>query len=160
MNITPDDAAQALAQVDETKRRALRAASPIPASYPVAVWILVTGSMFATEVTSGWWLWIAVTALSISLPIAVFTFVRDIRNANMRPHPSLIDPGAMAGYAAWMIGTGFGGVMLALWLKGLDIAYPRTLMGVIMTAIVAATAPLLARWMSRRTAHRAETTNR
>ncbi|MFD8561149.1 hypothetical protein ACFV1N_28035 [Streptosporangium canum] len=161
MHITPEDAARTLDQVHETQHRALRAAPPMfPAWYLAAVWLFVTGMQFVTEVTPARWLWIAVPALTAGLAVAVLTFVRDVRNANLRPHPSMVDPWAWAGFAAWMIATGAGGAVLAWWFTGIDIAYPRTLMGVIMTAVAAVTAPFLARWMSTRTARRAEPTQR
>ncbi|MGJ6966030.1 hypothetical protein ACSDR0_29390 [Streptosporangium sp. G11] len=161
MDITPEEAERTLAQVHETQRRVLRAAPPMfPAWYPVAVWVFVTGIQFVTEIPPAWWLWIAVTALSAGLAVAVLKFVRDVRNASLRPHPSVMDPWAWVGFTGWLVATGLVALPLELWLKELDVAYPRTLMGVIMTVIVAITSPLLARWMSGRTARRAEAANR
>lgn len=52
MEITPEEAARSLAQVHETQHRVLRAAPPMfPTWYPVAVWIVVTGMQFVTEIT-------------------------------------------------------------------------------------------------------------
>ncbi|WP_329080233.1 MULTISPECIES: hypothetical protein [unclassified Streptosporangium] len=161
MDITPEEAARTLDQVHETRRRVLRAAPPMfPAWYPVAVWGFVTGIQFVTEIPSFRWLWVAVVALSACLAVAVLKFVKDVRNASLRPHPSVMDPWAWIGFTGWLVATGLGSALLALWLKDLDLAYPRTLMGVIMTVIVAITSPLLARWMSGRTARRAETAKR
>lgn len=161
MDITPEEAARTLEQVHETRRRVLRAAPPMfPAWYPVAVWTFVTGLQLVTEIPPARWLWIAVAVLSIGLAVAVLKFVRDVRNANLRLHLSVMDPWAWAGFAAWLVVTGATAAPMALWLKELGVAYPRTLMGVIMTVIVAITSPLLARWMSARTARRAETAAR
>ncbi|GAA4203156.1 hypothetical protein GCM10022252_60320 [Streptosporangium oxazolinicum] len=161
MDITPEEAARTLDQVRETRRRVLRAAPPtFPAWYPVVVWGFVTGMQFVTEVPSFRWLWVAVVALWAGLAVAVFTFVREVRNASLRPHSSVMDPWAWVGFTGWLVATCLGSVVLALWFKDLDLAYPRTLMGVTMTVIVAITSPPLARWMSRRTARRAETAKR
>ncbi|GAA0828519.1 hypothetical protein ACFQVD_11090 [Streptosporangium amethystogenes subsp. fukuiense] len=161
MDITPEEAARSLAQVHETQHRVLRAAPPMfPAWYPVAVWIFVTGMQFVTEIAPAWWFWIAVAALSAGLVAAVLKFVSDVRNANLRPHSSMTDPWAWVGFTVWLVTTGLAGSVLALWFKELGVAYPRTVMGVTMIVIVAVTAPLLARWMSARTARRAETPKR
>jgi len=161
MEISPEEAARTLDRVRETQRRALRAAPPMfPAWYPVAVWGFVTGMQFVTEAPSAWWIWIAVVALSAGLAVAVLKFVRDVRNANLRPHSSVMDPWAWAGFTGWLVVTGVGGVLAALWFTELGLTYPRTLMGVIMTVVAAITTPLLARWMSGRTVRRAETVTR
>ncbi|MFF3442647.1 hypothetical protein [Streptosporangium sp. NPDC002721] len=157
MDITPEEAARTLDQVRETQRRVLRAAPPMfPAWYPVAVWAFVTGIQFATEIPPTWWLLVAVPAMTAGLVLAVLKFVRDVKNAKLRPHSSVVDPWAWVGFTAWMVVTGLASIPLVLWFTGVGLAYPRTLMGVIMTAIVAVTSPLLARWMSGRTARRAE----
>lgn len=161
MDITPEEAARTLAQVHETQRRVLRAAPPMfPAWYPVAVWTFVTGIQFVTEIPPTWWLLIAVPALTAGLVLAVLKFVRDVRDTKLRPHSSVVDPWAWVGFTGWMVVTSLASVPLALWFVELGIAYPRTTMGVIMTAIVAITSPLLARWMSVRTARRAERAER
>ncbi|MEU8385673.1 hypothetical protein [Streptosporangium sp. NPDC048865] len=157
MDITPEEAARTLEQVRETQRKVLRAAPPMfPAWYPVAVWVFVTGMQFVTEIPSAGWIWGAVAALSAGLAAAVLKFVRDVRNAKLRPHSSVMDPWAWAGFAGWVVVTGLSALPMAFWLGDLGVAYPRTLMGVIMTVIVAITSPPLARWMSGRTARRAE----
>ncbi|MEU4408845.1 hypothetical protein AB0F88_30375 [Streptosporangium sp. NPDC023963] len=161
MDITPEEAARTLAQVHETQRKVLRAAPPMfPAWYPVAVWAFVTGIQFVTEIPPAWWIGIAVPALSAALVLAVLKFVRDVRDAKLRPHSSVVDPWAWAGFTGWVLVTVVASAPLALWFTDLGLAYPRTLMGVIMTAIVAITSPLLARWMSGRTARRAEMAKR
>ncbi|MER6831363.1 hypothetical protein ABT352_35600 [Streptosporangium sp. NPDC000563] len=161
MEISPEEAARTLDQVHETRRRALRAAPPMfPAWYPVAVWVFVAGIQFVTEVPPAWWIWIAVPVLSAGLAVAVLKFVTDVRNANMRLHSSVVDPWAWIGFTGWLVATGFGAALMALWFTELGLTYPRTLMGVIMTVVAAITTPLLARWMSGRAVRRAETVTR
>ncbi|MFD1929912.1 MULTISPECIES: hypothetical protein [Nonomuraea] len=161
MHITPEDAAQSLAQIQQTQRRALRSAPPMfPSWYLVAVWVFVAGLQLFTEVTPPWALWIGVPVLSIGLVVAIFRFVTDLRDQSLRPHPSVVDPWAWAGLAGWIVATALVSVAMTLGLGALGFAYPRTFMGVIMVAIVALTAPVLTRWMSERTARRAETSDR
>lgn len=161
MDITPEEAARTLAQVHETQRRVLRAAPPMfPAWYPVAVWIFVTGMQFVTEVPYAWWIWGVVAALWAGLTFAIIRFVREIKNAKVRPHSSVTDPRGWIGFMAWLLATIFASYALALWLTALGVAYPRTLAGVIMIVVAAITAPVLARWMSALTARRAETPKR
>ncbi|MEV0592225.1 hypothetical protein [Nonomuraea cavernae] len=161
MHITPEEAAQSLAQIHETQRRALRSAPPMfPSWYVVAVWVFVTGMQFFTEVTPLSALRIALPVLSIGLMAAVFKFVMDIRNQSMRPHPGVVDPWAWGGFAVWIVITAFGSVGVAVGLEALGVSYPRTVMGVTMTVVALITTPILTRWMSMRTVRRAETANR
>jgi hypothetical protein len=161
MHITPEEAAQSLARIHETQRRALRSAPPMfPSWYVVAVWVFVTGIQFFTEVTPLSALWIALPVLVVGLIAAVLKFVMDVRNQSMRPHPAVVDPWAWGGLAAWIVITTLGGIAMAVALEVLGASYPRTVMGVTMTMIALITTPILTRWMSMRTLRRAETTNR
>jgi hypothetical protein len=161
MHITPEDAAQSLAQIQQTQHRALRSAPPMfPSWYLVAVWTFVAGMQLVTEVTTPWVLWIGAPALAIALAVAVVTFVHEVRNQALRPHASVVDPWSWAGLAGWIVATSLGGVAMAFGFQALGVAYPRTIMGAVMVAIVALTAPVLTRWMSVRTARRAETSER
>lgn len=161
MHITPEEAAQSLAHIHEAQRRALRSAPPMfPSWYVVAVWVFVTGIQFFTEVTPLSALRIALPVLLVGLMVAVLKFVMDIRNQSMRPHPTVVDPWAWGGFAVWVVTTTLGGIGAVVGLEALSVSYPRTVMGVTMTVIALITTPILTRWMSMRTAHRAETTNR
>jgi hypothetical protein len=160
MHITPEEAAQSLAQIRETQHRALRSAPPMfPSWYVVAVWIFITGVHFFIEVTPVWVLWIAIPVLSIGLMVAVLKFVMEIRNQSVRPHPSVVDPWAWGGMAIWIVLTALGSVGLTLGLEAFGVAYPGTIMGVTMTVIAVITTPILTRWMSMRTVRRAEMMN-
>ncbi|MBF8185660.1 hypothetical protein ITP53_07890 [Nonomuraea sp. K274] len=161
MHITPEDAARSLAEIRQTQHRALRSAPPLfPSWYLVAVWTFVAGIQLVTEVTPPWVLWIGVPVLAIGLAVAVVKFTNDIRHQSLRPHASVMDPWSWVGLAGWIVVTTLGSIMLTFGLQSLEVDHPRTIMGAIMVAVVAASAPLLTRWMSRRTARRAATSDR
>ncbi|SDK69772.1 hypothetical protein [Nonomuraea jiangxiensis] len=156
MHITPEEAAHSLAQIRRTQHRALRSAPPLfPSWYLVAVWVFVAGIQLVTEVTPPWVLWIGVPVLAIGLAVAVVKLVVDIRNQSLRPHASVVDPWAWAGMVGWIVVTTLGSIVLTFGLQVLEVDHPRTIMGAIMVAVVAASAPVLTRWMSWRTARRA-----
>ncbi|MEV5411671.1 hypothetical protein AB0K60_22885 [Thermopolyspora sp. NPDC052614] len=158
MNISPDDAARALADVKHTQHTALRSAPPMfPSWYLGAVWIVVTGIQFATEVLSGPAAVIGVIVALIALFASVIKFIRDVNTMSLRPHRSIVDPWAWVGFSAWLIATiGLSFALLAAFIA-VGFPYPRTGCTLLTAVVVLFTAPWLPRWMTMRTARRLAT---
>jgi hypothetical protein len=159
MHITPDEAAKALGEVRRVQRTALRAAPPMfPAWYAVAVWGFVLGAQAATEVLTGPATWVAMAVLAIGLAAAVIVFLWQMYRAwPLRPHRSVVDPWAWAGFAAWVAGTTIVQFLATLALRTAEFAHPRTGGTLVTFVLVLLTARAVPRWMATRNVRRAET---
>jgi len=159
MHISPEEAAKALDEIARTRRRTLRNAPPLfPSWYLSFIWGGVTALQFATEVLYGAATWAGVAVVLAALAFAVVKFVRDMFRLPMRPHGSVTDPWAWAGFTAWLLGTQLLCFALLAAFSTAGFAYPRTGCCLAVFAFALVTAPVLPRWMAMRNARRAEAT--
>lgn len=159
MQITPNEAAEALGEIRQAQHKALRNAPPMfPAWYSVAVWGFVAGTQCVTEVLTGTAVWIGVGVLTAGLAAAVIVFLMQMRHRwPLRPHRSVVDPWAWVGFAGWVAGCVAVQFVLLFALLAAGFAYPRTGAALVAFVLVVLTAPVLPRWMTMRNARRAET---
>ncbi|MFI6508481.1 hypothetical protein ACIBCT_12820 [Streptosporangium sp. NPDC050855] len=150
MSISPEDAARTLADVRTTQARALRAEPWFPAWYPVGVALFATGVTFVSEpgtdpaVTAG-----GIVVLTIAL---VGLVLRLTLTARMRAHRSLLEPAALTGFVVWVLASVGVAFAVAFPLDAAGVAYSGTYGCLVMTAFMAATGPLVGRWISSRLA--------
>ena len=157
MNISPEEAARALEEVERTRRTTLRNAPPLfPAWYLGAVWAGVAAVQFATEVLTGPARWGGVGLAVTAYVLFMIKFVRDVSRMPMRPHRSLIDRVTWLAFFGWLAICIAAGYALSAAFSAAGYAYPRTAAALCVFLVVFATAPLLPRWMSARAARRAE----
>lgn len=157
MNISPEDAAQALEEVERTRRRALRNAPPLfPAWYLVAVWAGVTAVQVCTEVLTGPVAWAGLLLTVAAYAVFIVKFYRDVARLPMRPHRSQIDPLVWVVFAVWLVSGIVADFALVAAFLAVDLAYPRTAASCCVLLVVAITAPGLPRWMAARNARTAE----
>ncbi|GGM83987.1 hypothetical protein GCM10010106_33310 [Thermopolyspora flexuosa] len=157
MNISPEEAARALEEVERTRRRTLRNAPPLfPSWYLVAIWAGVAVVQFSTEVLTGPVAWAGVLLTAAGYAAFMVKFFRDVSRWPMRPHRSLIDPMVWVAFGAWLVGGIVAGYALIAAFSAAGLAYPRTTASCCLLLVVAVTAPLLPRWMATRNARTAE----
>ncbi|GAA2913894.1 hypothetical protein GCM10010517_80440 [Streptosporangium fragile] len=154
MNISPEDAARSLADARTTQARALRAEPSFPAWFTTGVALFATGVTFATE--PGTAPAVTVTVIVALTAALVAMTLKLALGSRMRAHRSVIERGAMLGYAGWVLSSVAVAFAVAFPLAGAEVRYAGTYGCLVMTAFMAATGPLVARWISRRLAARVE----
>jgi hypothetical protein len=160
MQISPEEAAKALDEIARTRHRTLRNAPPLfPSWYLSFIWGGITVVQFATEVLHGPASWAGVAVVLAALAVAVVKFLRDMFRLPMRPHRSVVDPWAWAGFAGWIVGTQVLCFALLAVFGATGLPYPRTFSSLAVFAVALVTAPALPRWMALRNARRAEATD-
>ncbi|GGL08780.1 hypothetical protein Sme01_12640 [Sphaerisporangium melleum] len=152
--ISPDEAAHTLREIRTTQARVVRARPWFPAWYTTGVALYVTGVQFATEpgtpmtVTVTWI--IALTAALVGLVLALVFLERQ------RPYRSLVTPGVLGVFLAWVASAVAVGAAFAFPLDGAGVPYARTWATLVMTAYMTVSGPTVARWITRRMASEIE----
>jgi hypothetical protein len=150
MSISPEDAARALSGIRGVQAQAIRSEPFFPAWFTVGVALFATGVSFFTEPgTSPLTTATGIAVLTVALAAMVFRLARGTR---MRTHHSLIKPETVSGYVCWVLVSVAVALAVALPLNAREVAYAGVQGCLAMTVFMAATGPLIARWMSRRTA--------
>ncbi|MDH2429829.1 hypothetical protein [Sphaerisporangium sp. TRM90804] len=153
-SITPEEAARSLAVMRASQARIIRGRPWFPGWYTTGVALHVTGIQFLTEPgTSRAVTVTGVIALTAALGGLVVALAVSRRQ---RPHRSLVTPGILAVFTAWVLLSMAVCWVLALGLTFAEVPYARTYAALAMTAFMAATGPIVARRITGHMAARIE----
>ncbi|MFC0865733.1 hypothetical protein ACFHYQ_25885 [Sphaerimonospora cavernae] len=152
--MNPEEAAQNLATIRETQVRAVGSHRWFPAWYMAGIGLFVTGIQFVTEPGAGSPVKAVVAALlaaGLGALAAVFVGTRRMTVDN-----GLAWPAFLPVFLPWLaVGLGLA-LGSAFFFSAMEVPYGRTYGGLAFTAFMAATSPLISRWVARRMARKLE----
>ncbi|MEU8266015.1 hypothetical protein AB0B89_02515 [Sphaerisporangium sp. NPDC049002] len=152
--ISPEAAARSLREIRSSQAGIVRARPWFPTWYPTGVGVYVTGVQFLTEPGSSRPLAVTgITLLTLGLAALVFALARTNRQV---PHRSLVRPGLVGAFVAWLLVGVALCLVLAVALTSAEVPYARTCAGLAMTAYLAITGWAVARAITRRIAAKIE----
>ncbi|WP_248963679.1 hypothetical protein [Sphaerisporangium perillae] len=148
--ISPEDAAHSLHEIRAAQAKMVRARPWWPGWYTTGVALYVTGMQYCTE--PGTTPAVQVTGITLLSLVLAGLVAAMALSSRQRPHRSLVTPAVLGAFGAWLLVGIALCMVLALALSGAGISYGRTYAGLAMTAYMAVTGPLVARWITRRMA--------
>ncbi|GAT69753.1 hypothetical protein PS9374_05430 [Planomonospora sphaerica] len=154
MDLSPEEAARALSGIRATQARAVRTTPWFPTWFVVGIGLSVTLIQVSADPLTPVPLRIACAVLAAA-GIAGSSIAIG-RSGRMRAHRSVISAAGMLGYTGWLLALIACTVAAAVFLTLSGVPYGATYACLGMTAAMALTGPLVARWISGRNAAKIE----